>query len=101
VTVARSCAEAFKILKLRRFDYAVLDIKLQDGCCYDVADALRQLGTGFVFMTGYEEARQDFADIPVLQKPFDLEVLPDALLSTAPSLGDATGKKPPRAVRET
>lgn len=63
-------------------DAAVLDISLDaTSDVYPVAQALRARNVPFVFATGYDQTnvRNDFADVPHFNKPFDLVGLGDAL----------------------
>ena len=54
------------------FDAAMLDVNLRGEKSYPVADALALRGIPFVFSTGYghHDDRPDFADRPVLRKPY-------------------------------
>ena len=58
-------------------DHALIDVNLGGELSYPVAEALRSRGTGFVFLTGYNDSAIDrrFADVPVLNKPIDTEAL--------------------------
>jgi DNA-binding response OmpR family regulator len=64
-----NCAEALRVLQRTEFELAVLDIKLGDETCYPVAEELRRRGMPFIFVTGYDVARKDFADAPIFLKP--------------------------------
>lgn len=75
VVVCASATEGLKTAMSVPLDCGVLDINLGDGTCYKVADQFRKQGTPFVFTTGYEQVRADFADVPIFQKPFDQEAL--------------------------
>jgi CheY-like chemotaxis protein len=63
-------------------DVAVLDINVRGEPIYPLADALREHGVPFVFATGYAESSLPTAyrDVPRWEKPFDPQVLADALL---------------------
>ena len=54
------------------FDAAMLDVNLHGEKSYAVADALALREIPFVFSTGYADhgERADFADRPVLRKPY-------------------------------
>ena len=71
VTLARTVA----------FDVALLDINLNGRQSFPVADAVRARGLPFLFATGYGSriVPQPYRDAPILQKPFSLEELKDAL----------------------
>ena len=66
------------------FDCAVLDVKLGDRQqnSLTVATLLKQRGTPFIFLTGmrgeYVHTRE-FPDVPVVEKPYDTDVLMNAL----------------------
>jgi CheY-like chemotaxis protein len=67
-----------------RIDAALLDMRLGDGMCFPVADALARHGVPFLFVTAYEgslpvPARH--AQTPCCHKPFDAAQLTRALLS--------------------
>lgn len=64
-------------------DLAVLDVNLGGEKVYPVAEFLTARGIPFVFATGYgrQGLEADWLDRPVIQKPFRLDVLADALRS--------------------
>jgi len=86
VSEAASCAQAIVACERTAFDLVLCDVQLEDG---NGADCLRQLTAvrpgicrRCVFVTGdagaITDARREFADVPVLTKPFtasDLERL--------------------------
>lgn len=79
-----NASEAMDLLaKNNRFDLAVLDIKLGDatGNSTTVAVALAEQGTPFVFLTGMraDEVAVQFADVPVVEKPYQSATLINAL----------------------
>jgi CheY-like chemotaxis protein len=63
-------------------DLAVVDVNLDGGSSYEVADALNARGIPFVFATGYGSAglRADYPGVPVLNKPFEPRELERALM---------------------
>lgn len=69
-----TCAAALALVRSASgaLDAAVLDVNLGGERVYPVADALRERGVPFVFLTGYAEAELDgrFANVPVVQKPW-------------------------------
>jgi len=62
-------------------DAAVLDVNLNGEQCYPVAKALTARGVPFVFSTAYnkDSLQKDYANSPMLQKPFERLTLGDAL----------------------
>lgn len=61
---------------------AILDINLGgQSDVYPLAEALRNRGIPFAFVTGYDQSyvRRDFADVPLLAKPFNPRDLQPAL----------------------
>jgi two-component sensor histidine kinase/DNA-binding response OmpR family regulator len=59
------------------FQAAVLDVNLDGEMVYPVADAVVARGVPFVFVTGYSAEGIDrrFAQVPVLQKPIERQML--------------------------
>jgi hypothetical protein len=55
----------------------VLDVNLDGEVVYPVADAVVERGLPFVFVTGYSAEGIDrrFAQVPVLQKPIERQML--------------------------
>jgi CheY-like chemotaxis protein len=64
--------EALTLIDDTKFDAAMLDVNLHGEKSYPIADALARRGIPFVFSTGYGDhgERADFADRPVLRKPY-------------------------------
>lgn len=62
-------------------DGAILDIKLGREDAFPVADRLRALRLPFIFLTGlgWPAIPRRYADAPVIEKPFELAELEDAL----------------------
>lgn len=81
VEVAATCRDGLRILGGQKFDFAVLDIKLVDETSYTLASELRRRGVPFLFISGYDRTRADFADATLLQKPFSRDALLDAIVS--------------------
>ena len=72
VATAGQLDEAVSLARSGSFDLAFLDLNLRGVPSYPVAQALRERGIPFAFVTGYGTAGADpaHADVPVLQKPF-------------------------------
>ena len=78
---APTLARALELLQSGRPDCAVVDVNLRGQMAYALADELRSRGVPFVFATGYDPAviPSDYAEVPRLQKPYDLDELLHAL----------------------
>lgn len=65
------------ILSTQRVDAAVLDIKLHEERCFDLALRLADRSTPFVFLSGYsrDELPEPLQRHPLIQKPFDADQL--------------------------
>lgn len=77
---AGTVTRALELLALELVDGALLDVNLGGGeRSYPVADQLLTLNIPFAFVTGYGNAGVDpkYADVAVLQKPFDFQCLCD------------------------
>jgi DNA-binding response OmpR family regulator len=69
--------DALALLESEDFDAAVLDVNLGGEPVFPLADRLRERGVPILFATGYGASGlpTDFADCPVLQKPYPPEQL--------------------------
>lgn len=88
-TTAGTIEAALNLLDGTGFDAAMLDVNLHGEQSYPVADELARKGIPFVFSTGYghHDERPDFADHPVLRKPYQQDHLVAALSAlVAPSM---------------
>ncbi len=74
---ATTLAQALQLLDGAGFDVAILDLNLHGEASYPVAERLRERGIPFAFASGYgrEALKADFADVPLLQKPYRLSAL--------------------------
>jgi two-component sensor histidine kinase/DNA-binding response OmpR family regulator len=72
---------------------AVLDVNLDGEMVYPVADAVAARGVPFVFVTGYGAEGIDarFAQVPVLQKPIERQMLQKIFLHSDQMLGRPSG----------
>jgi len=70
-------ADAMAAVGREDFQAAVLDVNLDGEMVYPVADAVLARGVPFVFVTGYgaEGIDRRFAQVPVLQKPIERQML--------------------------
>jgi CheY-like chemotaxis protein len=78
---AGSIRDAFARLDTHRPDVALLDVNLGGEPVFPVAERLDDAGIPFVFATGYGQRGLPpaWAPKPVIQKPFDLDVLGEKL----------------------
>lgn len=76
-----SVKAALAIIEVEHIDGAVLDVNLNGEMVYPVADALRQKGLPFVFVSGYDarSVESRFADVPWFEKPATPMQLVEAL----------------------
>jgi two-component system NtrC family sensor kinase len=89
IVEASSCAEAKAACAAHTFDLVLCDVRLSDGNGAEVLRCLRErqpeLGRRFVFVTGDIGAlsahEREFADMPVLTKPFTASDLDQLLAS--------------------
>ena len=79
VGLATSVEQALDAVSRVEMDCLLLDINLQGETSYAVAQALQTKGIPFVFMSGQQKATDEWADRPLVQKPFELEQLQQAL----------------------
>jgi CheY-like chemotaxis protein len=72
---------AVTLARTATFDVALLDINLNGQPSFPVADAVRARGLPFLFATGYGSriVPEPYRTVPILQKPFSLAELKDAL----------------------
>jgi DNA-binding NarL/FixJ family response regulator len=73
--------DADKKARSLSFDVAILDINLNGRQTLPIAEALAERGVAFVFATGYATSSipEALRKAPILQKPFRLEELAQAL----------------------
>jgi CheY-like chemotaxis protein len=70
-------------------DLAVLDINLHGRPVFPLADLLAERAVPFLFATGYDAAAipSGYADVPLWEKPFDVNALARALAGLPPAPG--------------
>ena len=78
---AASSDEALALIGRETIDAAVLDVKLGDGDCTAVADALNERGIRFLFLTGYgaERVPERHQNRPLINKPYPAVLLLNTL----------------------
>ncbi len=86
-------ADAMVAVGREDFQVAVLDVNLDGEMVYPVADAVLALGVPFVFVTGYSAEGIDrrFAQVPVLQKPIERQMLQNVFVDSG-RRGEAVGQ---------
>ena len=82
IAYAASVPEALTRIDTARPDIAVLDVNLAGKPVFPVAEKLAALGVPFMFTTGYGASGvpREWAGRPVIQKPFMIESLSEALV---------------------
>ena len=78
---------ALAYLETHKPDLAVLDVNLGGERVYPVAEKLTALGVRFIFTTGYGRSGMEprWQDSPVIQKPFNVEGMTQALRLLVPA----------------
>jgi two-component sensor histidine kinase/DNA-binding response OmpR family regulator len=84
-------ADAMAAVGREDFQAAVLDVNLDGEMVYPVADAVLARGVPFVFVTGYSAEGIDrrFAQVPVLQKPIERQMLRNVFFEGSGRVGEA------------
>jgi CheY-like chemotaxis protein len=79
--VAARVEQAMRYARDLQLDLALLDLNLSGQRTDEVAGVLSERGVPFVFATGYGVAgvTDEWRDVPVLQKPFQIEELERAI----------------------
>jgi CheY-like chemotaxis protein len=74
---AASVAIALGLIESSRIDAAILDVRLMDEMCFDVAYALRARGIPLMFLTASERGQLpvDLCDEILIEKPFKAPML--------------------------
>jgi CheY-like chemotaxis protein len=83
--VAARPKEALELINSTPLDAAVLDVNLDGVDSFGIAAALADRRIPFIFATGYGGSRltPEFANCPVIQKPYRLDELSSALRQLA------------------
>jgi len=78
---AHDLNEGLALATTGAIDCAILDISLNGKSSMPIADALRQRGLPFMFASGYPPSpdEEGFKGVPLLQKPFDMRQVEEAL----------------------
>jgi CheY-like chemotaxis protein len=78
---ATNVPRALELIGNETIEIAILDLNLGGQDTYAIADVLQQKNVPFIFATGYGSTglRKDYANRPVLQKPFQAKDLETAL----------------------
>ena len=72
VELAQSVEGALSLVRTGSINAALLDINLNGASSFAVASVLKDRAIPFAFLTGCDQAvvPQEFADTPILEKPF-------------------------------
>jgi len=83
---AATAEAAISLLDATSLDAGVLDIRLQNGLCFDVARTMIERRIPFLFLTGSagEVVPTDFRAVPLLHKPCESATLFEALRKILP-----------------
>ncbi|MCO5062870.1 MAG: response regulator [Rhizobiaceae bacterium] len=78
---AGSLAEAVEWAGKVDADFAVVDVNVKGEKVYPAAEILRERALPFIFCTGYDQVHLDpeWADYPIIHKPFSVDELAAAL----------------------
>jgi DNA-binding response OmpR family regulator len=89
--LASRLGPALALARENRFDAAMLDVNLAGEPSFPVADLLMEQGVPFLFATGYGRQGIDgkYRDFPMLQKPFRMSELGEALAGITPPLSSS------------
>ena len=82
VDTAATVDQALRSIERTRPSFALLDLNLGSESSIKVAQKLKEIGVPFMFATGYGERAplpDELASVPVIQKPYTLEVVENAL----------------------
>lgn len=81
VLMAARLPKALELVGSKRIDAAILDINLAGTSVFPAADALRERDIPFMFVSGYgaEGLPAEYRQRPVLQKPYGVQQLQQAL----------------------
>jgi CheY-like chemotaxis protein len=84
VHVASKAKAAKEVVATAKLDCAVLDVRVRDGDCAEVADMLMLRGVPFVFSTGMgiDSLPERHRHLPLIKKPFSDDELRVLLLDT-------------------
>ena len=89
-SVHASCenvADALQQVELGGFDVAILDVNLNGKTAWPVAHKLRENNIPFVIATGghVEPPPPEFANVPVIEKPYTVDRVTPALEAALPA----------------
>ena len=96
VAEAGNISDALRLAKGADFEIAILDINVGGDRIEPVAEIINGRHLPFVFASGYGAAGlpENFRDRPVLQKPFRIEQLGDAIASALASVATKRPRSP-------
>jgi CheY-like chemotaxis protein len=78
--VAATLAQAHEAVERQQLDAAILDVNVHGEKSYAVAESLSARGIPFVFASGYGDTlhQAEFAQVPTVTKPYNLEAIRSA-----------------------
>jgi CheY-like chemotaxis protein len=79
VGLVSNVQKALEMAEREKIQLALLDVDLGGEPVYPVAEALQARGIPFVFMSGYGRLEQPWNNRPIIQKPFELVQLKNAI----------------------
>jgi len=79
INLAANVDEALAVIDTRMPDLAILDLNLGGELSYPVAERLEAMAVPFVFTTGYGRVDSKWSSKCIVQKPFDLAAMEQAL----------------------
>ena len=83
IRTASSVTQALEMIAVQAPAFGLLDVNVGSEKSFQIADLLRELRVPFAFVTGYGDRNAfpaQFADTPIVRKPYTLDSLRDALL---------------------
>jgi len=90
VGVATSIPGALAEISTKDFDCVVLDVNMGGMFSLGMARGLKDMGIPFIFCTAYGHIIEEFAEAPIVEKPFTEATLAAGLLE---ALGRKAGKR--------
>lgn len=82
VLLAGTLPEAEGLVQMGNPEFAILDVNIRNEQSYGLAAVIRELGIPLAFASGYGDGAHpaEFAGIPTVSKPYDLDLIAAAFL---------------------